>query len=181
MNTWATILNVAGSDYKRNNTDWTYIVSRSTIDGKENKETTNKVIKPMSKTAFRRRIETLIGLAINGKVFVNPLETLENVQNTRALNKKKEEEKAAKKAAQATKAASEAIAAQATPAVTQPVTQTAEKPAQVKQQKQQAKKAKQQPVTLDATIDTLPAFDGLFDGLNIPGEASDTNADTNAA
>ena len=186
MNTWAAILNVAGSDYKRNNTDWIYIVSRATIDGKESKDTTKRVVKPMSKTAFRRRIEMLIGLAINGFVFVNTNATIETIQQTRALNaqkaKEREEKRIAKEAEkEAKKQAQDAPAASEAPAIAQPVssdaiTQTAGKPAPAKQPKQQPKKAKQQETQTDS--DTLPAFDGLFDDMIIPGE---TSADISAA
>lgn len=155
MNTWGKILSMVDSPFKRYNTDWLYIVSRATIDGKQDKESTNKVIKPASRNAFRKRVEMLVGMALNGFVFTNPLESLEAVQQTRA---KKAEEAAAKETKKAEKEAEKAAK------------QTAAKkeaPAPKKAKQATAKKSKAQ----KPAIDELPPLDNIFDDVEIPGES----------
>lgn len=143
MDEWAKILQSVGCDFKRDNSDWIYLVSRATIDGKQDKESTCKVIKPKSKNAFRKCAEMLVGMAINGFVFTNPLESLESIAKTRAEKKKAAEDKKAEKAkAKAHADAKKAVDAAKKKADAAPKAKDAAKPSQP------AKKATEKPAAV---------------------------------
>ena len=146
-----------------------------------------KVIKPTGKNAFRRRVEMLIGMAIKGYVFVNPLESLDEVVATRAAKAQKTEEKAAK---QADKAAVKAAKQTAEPAGIQQGKQqkqskkketTAKQPTKGKQgakQQETAQDTKQRdlPIAHEVPSDDLPTFENIFDDLTLPAINEEDNA-----
>ena len=174
MDAWGRILEMAGCDHKRHNTDWVYIVSRATIDGKKDKESLQKIIKPASKNAFRKRLEMLIGMAIHGFIFTNPLESLEAVTATRAEKAKKVEEKAARQAAKAEATPNVQPAAKKASADKGPkTTQTAKKtPSKPRVTRKTPAMAATSPVTQEVAQTDLPTIDEIMGGMVIPGETT---------
>ena len=175
MDAWGRILDMIGCEFKRFHTDFIYIVSRATIDGKADKESINKVIKPMSKTAFRKRIEMLAGMALKGFVFVNPLESLENIVTTRTAKAEKAAEKAVKQAAKDEAQAKKADEKK------QPAQEKKNKKAQKAKQNKAKPAAKQNTnnAKQEAKTDELPTLDALVASLDLPsiGTSSITGAD----
>lgn len=104
MNEWGKILDLIDCGYNRDSADWLYLVARATVDGKANKESATKVIKPVKEGPYRRRVEMLAGMALAGFAFVSNRETLESVEQTRILKGKEKEAREAKKAEKAAKA-----------------------------------------------------------------------------
>ena len=176
MDAWGKVLDMAGCEHKRHNTDWVYIVSRATIDGKKDKESVQKIVKPASKNAFRKRVEMLIGMAIHGFIFTNPLESLEAVTATRAEKVKKAAEKAERQAAKAEATAKKAqptaekASTAKAPKTTRAATKTASKP---KTTRKAPDKAATSPTTRQDAQDELPTLDESMAGMVIPGETSE--------